>query len=49
VEIRFYIDPTTGQPHIYRHDVDEAEVEAWNDPPRTLRRRRRKKSRRRKG
>ena len=27
MELRFYIDPGTGQPHIYRHDVDEAEVE----------------------
>ena len=23
---RFYIDPVTGLPHIYNHDVDEAEV-----------------------
>ncbi|MFQ5807627.1 MAG: DUF4258 domain-containing protein [Phycisphaerae bacterium] len=27
MEIRFLIDPETGQPHIYRHDVREAEVE----------------------
>ena len=27
MEIRFYLDPTTGQPHIYNHDVDEEEVE----------------------
>jgi hypothetical protein len=27
VEIRFYVDPATGLPHIYNHDVDEAEVE----------------------
>jgi hypothetical protein len=26
MEIRFYIDSGTGQPHIYGHDVDEAEV-----------------------
>jgi Domain of unknown function (DUF4258) len=26
VKIRFYIDPTTGLPHIYNHDVDETEV-----------------------
>jgi hypothetical protein len=26
VDIRFYIDPTTRQPHIYRHDVTEGEV-----------------------
>ena len=32
VEIRFYLDPTTGEPHIYNHDVSEDEVEevlAW--------------------
>ena len=23
---RFYIDPATGAPHIYNHQVDEAEV-----------------------
>jgi Domain of unknown function (DUF4258) len=27
VEIRYYIDPETGEPHIYEHDVDEDEVE----------------------
>ena len=27
MEIRFYIDPETGEPHIYRHDVSEEEVE----------------------
>jgi Domain of unknown function (DUF4258) len=27
VELRFFIDPSTGQPHIYGHDVTEAEVE----------------------
>ena len=26
VKIRFYIDPTTGAPHIYNHQVDETEV-----------------------
>lgn len=25
--IRYYIDPETGEPHIYKHDVDEDEVE----------------------
>lgn len=25
--IRFYIDPETGSPHIYKHDVRENEVE----------------------
>jgi hypothetical protein len=27
VEIRYYVDPETGLPHIYRHDVDEQDVE----------------------
>jgi hypothetical protein len=27
VTLRFYIDRGTGQPHIYRHNVSEAEVE----------------------
>ena len=27
MQIRFYLDPTTGLPHIYNHSVDEAEVE----------------------
>ena len=27
MELRFYGDPETWQPHIYGHDVDEAEVE----------------------
>jgi hypothetical protein len=27
VNIRFYIDPATELPHIYRHGVSEAEVE----------------------
>jgi hypothetical protein len=26
VKIRFYIDPTTGLPHIYNHEVDETDV-----------------------
>jgi Domain of unknown function (DUF4258) len=25
--MRFYLDPTTGLPHIYDHDIDESEVE----------------------
>ena len=28
MKIRYYIDPTTGEPHIYGHDVSEDEVEA---------------------
>jgi hypothetical protein len=27
MNIRLYIDPETGLPHIYNHNVDEAEVE----------------------
>ena len=27
VELRFFIDPATGQPHIYGHSVTEVEVE----------------------
>lgn len=27
MEIRYYIDPETGLPHIYRHGVDERDVE----------------------
>ena len=27
MELRFYIDPETGEPHIYNHDVTEEEVE----------------------
>ncbi len=27
MNLRFYIDPETDAPHIYRHRVDEAEVE----------------------
>jgi hypothetical protein len=26
VEVRFYVDPETGLPHIRRHDIDEDEV-----------------------
>jgi hypothetical protein len=26
LEIRFYIDPATGLPHIHKHQVDEDEV-----------------------
>jgi hypothetical protein len=27
VRLRYYIDPATGQPHIYRHNVQKHEVE----------------------
>jgi len=26
MNIRFYVDPETGAPHIYRHGIDEQEV-----------------------
>jgi len=26
-EVRYYIDPASGQPHIHGHNVDETEVE----------------------
>lgn len=28
MDIRYYLDPDTGQPHIHNHGVTEAEVEA---------------------
>lgn len=27
MRLRFYIDPETGEPHVYRHQVTETEVE----------------------
>lgn len=27
MDLRFYVDPETGYPHIYRHGVEEYEVE----------------------
>jgi len=27
ISIRYYIDPETNEPHIYKHDVCEYEVE----------------------
>ena len=27
MQIRFYHDPATGEPHVYNHDVTEEEVE----------------------
>jgi len=32
-EIRFYVDPRTGLPHIYNHDVTEDEVETVLERP----------------
>ena len=40
MKIRFYIDPETELPHIYRHDVREDEVEdVLKNPVRTGRER----------
>ena len=33
MKIRFYIDPETGSPHIYKHDVKENEVEDVLEKP----------------
>ncbi len=33
MQIRYYIDPMTGLPHIYRHDVSEKEVEGILERP----------------
>lgn len=33
MKIRFYIDPDTGLPHVYRHDVRENEVEDVLEKP----------------
>jgi hypothetical protein len=33
VNIRFYIDPETGVPHIYNHDIEEEEVEDVLESP----------------
>ena len=33
MDLRFYIDPMTGQPHLHRHKVSEAEVEDVLDRP----------------
>ena len=27
MQVRFYLDPETGEPHIYKHDVADEEVE----------------------
>jgi hypothetical protein len=27
MEVRYFLDPDTGQPHIYSHSITEAEVE----------------------
>jgi hypothetical protein len=33
LNIRYYLDPTTGQPHILEHDVDEREVQDVLETP----------------
>ncbi len=33
MKVRFYIDPETGEPHIYNHSVDETEVEDVLETP----------------
>ena len=33
MRLRFYIDPATGQPHIYNHGVTEEEVEEVLESP----------------
>lgn len=33
VELRFYLDPETGEPHIYNHGVTEEEVEQVLEDP----------------
>ena len=33
MNIRFYIDPETGLPHNYNHDVEEEEVEDVLESP----------------
>lgn len=33
MKIRFYLDPATGQPHIYNHGVNEQEVEEILEGP----------------
>ncbi len=33
MNIRFYLDPSTGQPHIIEHGIDENEVEEVLETP----------------
>jgi hypothetical protein len=33
MNLRFYVDPETGQPHIYKHEVDEDEVKDVLEAP----------------
>jgi len=33
MNLRFYLDPSTGQPHIFGHGIDEDEVEEVLEAP----------------
>jgi len=33
MRVRYYIDPETDEPHIYKHDVSETEVEKVLESP----------------
>lgn len=33
MNVRYYVDPETGEPHIYNHDVSESEVEEILERP----------------
>ena len=33
MNLRFYLDPSTGQPHIFGHSIDEDEVEEVLEAP----------------
>ena len=33
MRLRYYVDPSTGEPHIYNHDVEENEVEEILERP----------------
>ncbi len=33
MRVRYYIDPDTNEPHLYKHDVSESEVEEVLESP----------------
>jgi len=33
MKVRYYIDPETGQPHIYNHNVAESESRRYSPAP----------------
>lgn len=33
MKVRYYIDPDTGQPHIYQHEVTESDVQSILEEP----------------